>query len=222
VKVLIVDDHHLIREGMRPVLLRLPTPGSDESVEVFEAQNFEEAATLAAHHPDLDLVLLDLRMPGTSGFAGLSQLQKRFPGLPVVMMSGEDDPALVRAAIDHGALGYIPKSSTSEVILSALRLVLSGGTYLPREAIGQQTVPSAPAADFGTDAATRLGVTPRQADVLELLLAGKSNKAICRELNLAESTVKNHVAAVFKALNVTTRVQAVLAAARLGIKARDH
>ncbi len=219
-KVLIVDDHHLIREGMRPVLERL-SPGTHDPVEIIEAQNFDEAAAAAARHPDLDLVLLDLRMPGTSGFAGLSQLQRRFPELPIVMMSGEDDPALVRAAIDHGALGYIPKSSTSEVILSALRLVLSGGTYLPREAIGQ-SLPQMPAGDFAGDAATRLGITPRQADVLELLLAGSSNKVICRELNLAESTVKNHVAAVFKALNVTTRVQAVLAAAKLGIRARGH
>lgn len=221
-KVLIVDDHHLIREGMRPVLERLAPPGSHETVQVLEAQNFDEAEAAAGRHPDLDLVLLDLRMPGISGFAGLAQLQRRFPGLPVVMMSGEDDPALVRAAIDHGALGYIPKSSTSEVILSALRLVLSGGTYLPREAIGQRTVPSIPAPDFAAHVEARLGITPRQADVLALLLAGKSNKAICRELQLAESTVKNHVAAVFKALNVTTRVQAVLAVAKLGIRSESN
>jgi len=99
--------------------------------------------------------------------------------------------------------------------------VLSGGTYLPREAIGQRAA-AAPSPDFAADAAERLGITPRQADVLELLLDGKPNKVICRELNLAESTVKNHVAAVFKALGVTTRVQAVLAAAKLGIRARGH
>jgi DNA-binding NarL/FixJ family response regulator len=218
VKVLIVDDHHLIREGMRPVLERLPPPGSEEPVVVLEAENFDAATAVVSKHPDLDLVLLDVRMPGTSGFAGLAQWQKRFPGLPVVMMSGEDDPALVRSAIDQGALGYIPKSSTSEVILSALRLVLSGGTYLPREAIGREQLAPMPRADFAADVSARLGITPRQADVLALLLAGKSNKVICRELGLAESTVKNHVAAVFKALDVTTRVQAVLAASKLGIK----
>ncbi|MFZ3321161.1 MAG: response regulator transcription factor [Usitatibacter sp.] len=217
-KVLIVDDHHLIREGMRPVLERLPPPGSEEPVEIFEAENFDAATLVVTKHPDLDLVLLDVRMPGTSGFAGLAQWQKRFPGLPVVMMSGDDDPALVRSAIEQGALGYIPKSSTSEVILSALRLVLSGGTYLPREALGRERSAPAPQAEFAADVAARLGITPRQADVLALLLAGASNKVICRELHLAESTVKNHVAAVFKALDVTTRVQAVLAAAKLGIR----
>jgi DNA-binding NarL/FixJ family response regulator len=217
-KILLVDDHHLIREGMRPVLERLPAPGSEEPVMILEAENFDAATAVVTKHPDLDLVLLDVRMPGTSGFAGLAQWQKRFPGLPVVMMSGEDDPALVRSAIDQGALGYIPKSSTSEVILSALRLVLSGGTYLPREAIGPERHAPMPQADFAADVSARLGITPRQADVLALLLAGKSNKVICRDLNLAESTVKNHVAAVFKALNVTTRVQAVLAASKLGIK----
>lgn len=217
-KVLIVDDHHLIREGMRPVLERLPPPGSEEAVEIFEAENFDAATLVVTKHPDLDLVLLDVRMPGTSGFAGLAQWQKRFPGLPVVMMSGDDDPALVRSAIEQGALGYIPKSSTSEVILSALRLVLSGGTYLPREALGRERSAPVPQAEFAADVAARLGITPRQADVLALLLAGASNKVIGRELNLAESTVKNHVAAVFKALDVTTRVQAVLAAAKLGIR----
>src|SRR5262249_29155752 len=106
VKILIVDDHHLIREGMRSVLERLPPPGSEEPVEILEADNFEAATAAVAKHPDLDLVLLDVRMPGTSGVAGLAQWQKRFPGLPVVMMSGEDDPGLVRSAIDQGALGY--------------------------------------------------------------------------------------------------------------------
>lgn len=216
-KILMVDDHHLIRDGMRPVLQQLTMPG--DPVEVFEAASFEAALEAADSHPDLDLVLLDLRLPDVTGFAALSDLQDRHPGLPIVVMSGEDDPALVRAAFEHGALGYIPKSSTTQVILNALRLVLSGGTYLPREVMGSTQAPAAEvAAPTARTLPPGLDITPRQADVLTLLLAGKSNKGICRELNLAESTVKNHVAAVFKALNVTTRVQVVLAAARLGIK----
>jgi len=213
VKILIVDDHHIIREGMRPVLTRL-----EPAVEVLEAGNFEEALWIASRNPELDLVLLDLRLPDVAGFAALSGLQERFPSLPVVVMSGEDDPELVRSAIDRGALGYIPKSSSGEVILGALRLVLSGGTYVPREAIERASGASPPPQHSPDEVSQRLGITPRQAEVLALLLAGKSNKLISRELNLAESTVKNHVAAVFKALNVTTRVQAVLAAAKLGIR----
>lgn len=212
-KILLVDDHHLIRDGMRPVLERL---APQEPVDVLEADSFPAAVAAAARHPDLDLVLLDLRLPGVAHFEALDGLRERFPSLPVVLMSGDDDPDLVRGALERGALGYIPKSSTSEVILNALRLVLSGGTYLPPEALGRSARPApAPSSD---DIAARLGITPRQADVLALLLAGKSNKLISRELNLAESTVKNHVAAVFRALEVTTRVQAVLAAAKLGIK----
>lgn len=216
-KILLVDDHHLIRDGMRPVLERLAADGSGEAIEVFEAETFEAAVDLATRHDDLDLVLLDLRLPGVTHFEALDGLRERFPALPVVLMSGDDDPDLVRGAIERGALGYIPKSSTSEVLLNAIRLVLSGGTYLPPEAIGRHSR-AAPAAANPEEIAARLGITPRQADVLALLLAGKSNKVISRDLNLAESTVKNHIAAVFRALDVTTRVQAVLAAAKLGIK----
>ncbi len=214
-KVLMIDDHHLIRDGLRPVLEQLAEPG--EAVTVLEAASLADALGQAAAHPDLDLALLDLRLPDVTGFEALANLQQRNPSLPIVVMSGDSDPAVVRQALEHGALGFIPKSSSRQVIVSALRLVLSGGTYIPREAM--QQAGSAPAAAARAPGpAGDLGLTPRQAEVLALLLAGKSNKVICRELNLAEGTVKNHVAAVFRALDVTTRVQAVIAAARLGIK----
>ncbi len=211
-KLLIVDDHHLIREGLRPILKRL---GDGEETEVLEAASFEAAVAYADRHRDLDLLVLDLRLPNVAGFAALCDLQERHPSLPIVIMSGEDDPQLMREAIEHGALGFIPKSSSADVILNALRLVLSGGTYLPREIMAAPS--KAAAAPMKTAGArlTGLGLTPRQADVLELLIAGKSNKAICRELNLAEGTVKTHIGAAFKALNVTSRVQAVLAVSRL-------
>jgi DNA-binding NarL/FixJ family response regulator len=214
-KILIVDDHHLIRDGMRPVLQQLAEPGG-EPVGLFEASSYETAIEYADQHPDLDLALLDLRLPDVTGFAALCDLQDRHPGLPIVVMSGEDDPQLMREALEHGALGFIPKSSTSQVILHALRLVLSGGTYAPREIMWGAPAP-APAA-HALNVPPELGLTPRQAEVLAMVLAGKSNKVIGREMSLAESTVKNHVAAAFKALNVSTRVQAVLAAAKLGIR----
>ena len=220
-KILIVDDHHLIREGLRPVLKQLAPEGSSEPAEVLEAANFQAGLEIANANTDLDLVLLDLHLPDVTGFAALADLQERHPAIPVVVVSGEDDPSLVRMALEHGALGFIPKSSTSQVILSALRLVLSGGTYLPREIMSAPATPPKPS-DVQNASAHRkleaLGITPRQADVLLLLLDGKSNKLICRELNLAEGTVKNHMAAVFKALNVASRVEAVIAAGRLGIK----
>jgi DNA-binding NarL/FixJ family response regulator len=211
-KLLIVDDHHLIREGLRPVLKRL---GDGEETEVLEAGSFEAAVEFADAHPDLDLLILDLRLPNVAGFAALCDLQERHPSLPIVIMSGEDDPELMRQAIEHGALGFIPKSSRADVILNALRLVLSGATYVPRQLMAAPPAAAPPPAKPAPARLTGLGLTPRQADVLELLVAGKSNKAICRELNLAEGTVKTHIAAIFKALSVTSRVQAVLAVSRL-------
>ncbi len=220
-KILVIDDHELIREGLRPVLEQLAQHEGEEML-VLEASRYERALQIADENPDLDLVLLDFRIPDVTGFAALVDFQERFPEVPVVMMSGDDDAALVRGAFDRGALGFIPKSSPSPVILNALRLVLSGGTYLPREAMGAPPAAQAEAparAHHGDGTAAQLGLTPRQIDVLWLVLEGKSNKVICRELGLAEGTVKNHVAAVLKALNATNRVQALIAAAKLGIKA---
>lgn len=222
-KVLVVDDHALIRQGLRPILAQLGDGG--EPVEVLEAAGYVEALDRIAATPDLDLVLLDLRMPDVSGFAALADIEDRRPDLPIVIMTGDEEPELVREAFDHGALGFIPKSSPPPVILAALRLVLSGGTYVPPQIMGgaasSRPTPAPPEVKtYAADPALRdtLGITPRQSDVLTLLLAGKSNKVISRELHLAEGTVKNHVAAVLKALNVDTRVQAVIAAARLGLK----
>ena len=217
-RVLVVDDHAIIRQGRRAVLAQLGQPG--DPVEVLEAAGYGEALACIAATPDIDLVLLDLRMPDVTGFAALADIEDRHPDVPVVLMTGEEDPALMREAFEHGALGFIPKSSAPPVILAALRLVLSGGTYVPPQAMGSLRPQAPPPKSEPMNAALvdRLGLTPRQTDVLTLLLAGKSNKVISRELNLAEGTVKNHVAAVLKALDVDTRVQAVIAAARLGLK----
>jgi DNA-binding NarL/FixJ family response regulator len=217
VKILVVDDHELIREGLRPVLEELAG-----EVQVLEAHDYARALEIAAAHPDLDLALLDFNLPHVVGFAALVDIQERFPGLPIVMMSGDDDPGVVREALERGALGFIPKTSPKAVILNALRLVLSGGSYVPREIMGAPRPGKTPGPGehaqrgAGTEV---LGLTPRQSEVFELLLAGKSNKVICRELGLAEGTVKNHVAAVLKALDATNRVEAVIAAAKLGLKA---
>jgi DNA-binding NarL/FixJ family response regulator len=218
VKILVIDDHALVRAGLRQVLEQLGAPG--EGVLVLEAHSYARGVEIAGAHPDLDMVLLDLNLPNVTGLAALVDLQERFPDIPVVIVSGEDDAAMVREAFERGALGFVPKSSTTAVILSALRLVLSGGTYLPREFMLDLSAPApAPTARPEAADAHGLDLTPRQAEVMTLLLAGKSNKVIGRELGLAEGTVKNHVAAVLKALQATNRVEALIAAARLGIKA---
>jgi len=216
-KILVIDDHHLIREGLRGLLDVL---AHGEEVHILEAGDLATALRYVGEHQDLDLALLDVRLPDVVHLESVARLRTSNPALPIVVMSGESDPALMREAIDQGALGFIPKSSPPKVILGALRLVLAGGTYIPREAMegaAQEMAP--PKVPQANPSQSVLGITPRQAEVLALILAGKSNKAIGRELALAEGTVKNHVAAVLKALNVTTRTQAVIAAAKKGLKA---
>ena len=220
-KILVVDDHALIRTALRGVLGEL-----DRDVTVLEASDCRGAFGLIEAQPDLDLVLLDLNLPGIHGFAALEELRTRHPALPVVVLSSANDRASVTQALDQGAMGYIPKLSSNEVLISALRLVLSGGIYIPPAILARWESPTA--VDPQATAASGRGSSPqktpadmglsgRQAQVLRLLLEGKSNKIICRELDLAESTVKNHVTLILKVLNVTSRTQAVIAAARIGL-----
>ncbi len=216
VKVLIVDDHPLILEALRHTLAPL-----DQVVELHDAKTASDARKMVAAHHDADLMLLDLGLPEVPGFDLLIEFREQYPTIPVVVLSGSDRREDVMRAIDLGAMGYIPKTSSSKVMLSALRLVLSGGVYLPSIAL----MPDSPAASRGASPAVNnavspreLGLTDRQCQVLALLLQGKPNKIICRELDLAEGTVKIHVAAILRALNVNTRTQAVVEASRLGLK----
>lgn len=217
-KILVVDDHALIRTALRGVLGEL---GRD--VTVLEASDCRGAFSLIEAQPDLDLVILDLNLPGIHGLAALEELRTRHPALPVVVLSSANDRASVMQALDQGAMGYIPKLSSNEVLVSALRLVLSGGIYIPPEILARwESPPATDAQAAGRDSPppktpADFGLSERQAQVLRLLLEGKSNKIICRELDLAESTVKNHVTLIMKALNVTSRTQAVIAAARMGL-----
>ena len=220
-KILVVDDHALIRTALRGVLGQL-----ERNTTVLEAADCVRAFDLIRTEPDLDLVLLDLNLPGKHGLDALAELRTRHPELPIVVLSSSNDRESVMRALDQGAAGYIPKLSPNEVLMSALRLVLSGGIYIPPEILARSG--SSPAAvshaatarlhsDVPPRSAADLGLSGREAQVLKLLLEGKSNKLICRELGLADSTVKNHVSQILKALNVTSRTQAVIAAARMGI-----
>ena len=217
-KILVVDDHPLILEALHHVLRQL-----DASVTVLDAKSADEGRTLAEANADADLMLLDLGLPDTDGFGLLAELRGACPTIPVVVLSGSDSSEDVLRAIDGGAMGFIPKSSSNEVMLHALRIVLSGTPFIPREALGgasQGAAGEPRVVGFLSKPVTPrdLGLTDRQAQVLALMLQGKPNKLICRELNLAEGTVKIHVAAILRALNVANRTQAVVEASRLGLE----
>ena len=215
-KILVVDDHPLIREALKQVLSTL-----DSDIQVLEAKSAKEGFAVSETHPDLHLILLDLGLPGEDGLESLPLLRERAPQVPVVVFSASDHPDVVKRAIDAGAMGFIPKTSSNALLVNALRFVLAGGVYLPLEVLRQPSSESggfAGSAPVGSSGLRDLGLTQRQAQVLALLVQGKSNKLICRELNLAEGTVKVHVAAVLKTLGVSNRTQAVLAVSRLGIK----
>lgn len=208
-KYLVVDDHTLIREAMHSVLLTV-----DPTATVLSAGNGAQARAMLASEPDVDLMLLDLRLPDADGIALLREFRSMHPAMAVVMLSGEREATTVRQALDAGAAGFIPKTEPREVLASALTLVMAGGVYVPREALGAMP-PRLPSTDAGHSPAA-LGLTDRQIDVLALLMKGRSNKNICRELNLAEPTVKNHVTAILRALKVSSRTEAVLAVTKLG------
>ncbi len=190
---------------MRHVLSQL-----GEDVTIVEAGNFGEALDSAAANDDIGLVLLDLAMPGKDGFAALDTLSRDYPLLPIVVLSASESRADMQRALDSGAMGFIPKAATAPVMLSALWLVLAGGVYVPPALLAPETA-SSPGGGPGR-------LTPRQLDVLAGVIEGKSNKAIAGELSLTVATVKAHVTAVFKVLNVANRTQAALAAEKLGLK----
>jgi DNA-binding NarL/FixJ family response regulator len=218
VKILAVDDHPLIRDALRQVLKVL-----DPDLNLISAGNAQETFAAADQHPDLNLVLLDLSLPDANGFDVLHQLREQHPGIPVVVLSATDDAPTVMRALDDGAMGYIPKTSSNDVLLGALRLVLGGGVYLPAEVLRHSTAknphpPAAPGVPQKELTCRDLGLTDRQAEVLSLVVQGKPNKLICRNLNLAEGTVKIHISAILRALNVSNRTQAVVAVGKLGLK----
>jgi DNA-binding NarL/FixJ family response regulator len=214
-KILVVDDHPLILEALKQVLRDL-----DPEIEMLEARDGQQAIDQALMHPDLSLVLLDLTLPRKHGFELLAELRESSPDVPVVVLSASEDRETVMRAINDGAMGFIPKTSRTDVLIAALRLVFTGGVYLPPSAFaapaGATTQPRGPAP--ATRSPREVGLTERQAQVLALLVQGKSNKLICRALDLAEGTVKIHVTAILRALNVSNRTEAVVAVSRLGLR----
>lgn len=209
-KLLVVDDHPLFRDGLA-ALLRQANPDT----QVFQASDCEAGMDMAQATGDLDAVFVDLMMPGIAGEAAVKEFARRRPELPVIVLSSSENPSDVRRVLNAGALGYIPKSASPQTVLSALQLVLTGNIYVPpllaqpmdATATGQNT--AAPA--------SLPALTERQIEVLKQLRGGHSNKEISNRLGIAEKTVKAHVAAIFKALNVVNRTQAANAARELQI-----
>ncbi|HEX6706987.1 MAG TPA: response regulator transcription factor [Albitalea sp.] len=225
-KVLLIDDHPLILSALQTVI-----QGLGDNVTVIGASSARAARDTLQRHPDFDLVLLDLHLGDADGFDVLAEFRAAYPALPVVVVSASDRASDVIRAIDLGAMGFVPKRASNETLFDALRMVMSGGIYVPPMTMGVNRPPeraeeSGPlgtvrqgAADAGFQkpaaAIEALGLTPRQRDVLALLLQGQPNKLIARELGLSVETVKDHVAAVLRALNVSSRTQAVLAVSQM-------
>jgi DNA-binding NarL/FixJ family response regulator len=220
-RILIADDHRLIVEGVR---LKLAELGPD--VEFVEATTVDELRAAVAANGVIDLALVDLAMPGSRGHQHLHDTVEAMNGAPVVVLSGSEDPAIIQELLGLGVHGFIPKAYSPDVMLGAVRLVLSGGTYIPPMMLNPQAANGAsgtgdgvPAADAANVAALesqlRALLTERQMDVLRLLAHGKPNKVIARDLGISEGTVKIHLAAIFRALHVRNRLEALVASQQL-------
>jgi len=206
-KVLIVDDHPLILHALTQVLAQI-----DGGMELLGAANRAETRTQLARHPDCALVLLDLALPGAHGLDLLAELRRDLPRLPVVVLSATHDHATVGAALAAGARGFVAKTANPVELLDAVRAVLAGGRHVTRDvARPRVTAIDGVQLEF-------LGLTQRQSEVMLLLAQGKPNKLICRDLKLSEGTVKVHVSAILRALNVRSRSQVIVELARRGIR----
>jgi DNA-binding NarL/FixJ family response regulator len=207
-RLAIADDHPLFRGALREAV-----SGLFDRVDIAEAGSFEELSKLLERGPELDLILLDLAMPGVRGFSGLMYLRAQYPSVPVVVVSANDDPAVIRRCMDFGASGFIPKTLGIEPIREAIARVLKGGVWTPPD------VDLNAVTDVETAAlmARLTALTPQQVRVLMMLSEGLLNKQIAYELGVSEATVKAHVSAILQKLGVESRTQAVIAASKIEI-----
>lgn len=225
-KFLVADDHELIRQGVKGLLR-----GLDPDAQFDEADTWETLAAAARPDADHDLAIVDLHMPGMTGACSLELLLKANPALPVVVLSAEESPDEMRAVLAAGALGFVPKRQPASVMLKAIELVLSGGAYVPMEALsllGAREAQRGPAASDGASPAVAVtepiapvatlqphqqhlleNLSPRQQDIMRLVHRGWTNKMIARELGVAEGTVKVHLSVIFRALGVHNRSTAI-------------
>ncbi len=205
-RLLIADDHPLFRGALREAV-----SGLLPKVDIAEAGSFDEMVEVLERGGDVDLVLLDLAMPGTRSFSGLMYLRAQYPGVPVTVVSANDDPAIIRRCMAFGASGFIPKTLAIEGMRAAISRILDGGVWTPPD-VDLATEADATAAELMARMAT---LTPQQVRVLMMLSEGLLNKQIAYQLSVSEATVKAHVSAILQKLGVESRTQAVIAAAKI-------
>jgi DNA-binding NarL/FixJ family response regulator len=213
-KLLIVDDHGLVREGLKAILGQ-----SELQAQCLEAWDEMSIWQCLQQHPDVNLVLLDIQLPGLSGMELLKRIVKEHPAMPIIMLSADHDSDTVSQALQLGASGFMPKNSLNQVLISAIRLVMAGGVYIPPEALLKSAPKSVP---LPTNKAAlqleSLGLTNRQLDVLRLLLKGLPNKRISRQIDLAEATVKIHIRGILRTLGVTNRTEVLVKLTEMGYR----
>lgn len=202
-KILIADDHALFRKGLIHLIEVM-----DQDVTVLEANSIEEISEILTGTPDMDLILLDLMMPGVQGLGGLEQLRNTWPEIPVIVISAREDVQTIRDALARGAMGFIPKSSAANVTAAAIRLVLSGAVYVPPTLLTEESTQAAPPPAAARPSFADFGLTARQVEIMQLISRGKSNSEIASVLDLTVGTVKMHVYRIFKVLEVANRTSA--------------
>ncbi|MBK0329024.1 response regulator transcription factor [Rhodobacteraceae bacterium F11138] len=205
--VLIVDDHHLIRTGVKNLL-----EGAFSDLRVEEAESVGTTLTFLQRHGDVDLVLMDFKLPDAMGMNGLTRVKQSHPASPVALISGTEDNEVIGAALASGADGFIPKSADPQILVNAVSLMLQGEIFLPRSFLKTNGAGASSVANpLG-----QTSLTDRQSEVLSLMRSGLSNKEIARMLDLSESTVKTHVSAILRELGTTSRTKAIAQANALG------
>ena len=212
-RIIIADDHPLVRGALRQAV-----SGALEHAEIAECNDLDHLRQALAQNSNVDLVLLDLAMPGVRGFSGLLYMRAEYPGVPVVIVSGNTDHSIMRRCIDFGAAGFIPKTTDMETMRAAIRSILAGDTWTPPD-VDLKTPADSQTADIVRRLST---LTPQQVRVLMMLSEGLLNKQIAYELTVSEATVKAHVSAILQKLGVESRTQAVIAAAKIEATGLDR
>ena len=210
-KILVVDDHPIYRKGLVALLDQM-----EPDIALLQANDAAQALIVIAEHDDLDVVILDLLIPGMDGLIAIAEFGRIRPELPVIILSSSENPADVRSALANGALGYVPKSAAEHTLLSAIRVVLNGDVYVP-PFVMIENASTRPGTLRTADRSDRPVLTDRQIEVLQRISEGQLNKVIAAELGLSEKTVKSHITAIFKALNVMNRSQAAAAGREAGL-----